>query len=400
VSAADVAGQPLPKIANKQEDLMTQKAQLHRRGFTMKMKMFMVATCLLMFCFTPSKAWAQNCKPDISGQDKISKKQVDYWFKTVSTSGVAITVLVGRSAIGNSVGVQIDKQEAAATSNTEFQSPLRALKGNQFYFGLKNGEPLTFVATDVSNEAKVSGSFMAGFSGKNLYTKVVLEAVVQNKDLVTLRDALTRKQVDGVRIVLAGDVVIQASVSDKDGAKLMEKFGCFYQHLDKNGIDLSVVAGPQSQPVQPASPSNSSAPGKYLRKGKSSDYLELNANGTFSVLQDGKSASGTYNVQGDNLTVTSPQIGGGGTAKARFIGNTILDNEGIVWEKQAEPQKPAAATQLTNDQIIQMVAAKLPDDIIITTIQKSSSKFDLTPEALIKLKTAGVSDAVIRAMTR
>lgn len=47
-----------------------------------------------------------------------------------------------------------------------------------------------------------------------------------------------------------------------------------------------------------------------------------------------------------------------------------------------------------------MVAAKLPDDIIITTIQNSGSKFDLTPDALIKLKAAGVSDAAIRAMTR
>jgi hypothetical protein len=47
-----------------------------------------------------------------------------------------------------------------------------------------------------------------------------------------------------------------------------------------------------------------------------------------------------------------------------------------------------------------MATAKLPDDVIIATIRNSRSKFDLTPEALIKLKTAGVSDAVIRVMTR
>lgn len=275
------------------------------------MKTIRVATCVLMFCFSSSQAWAQNCKPDASGQDKISKQQVDYWFETVSRSGVAITVRFGRSSIAKWVAVDIDKQEAAATSNTEFQSPLRAVKGNQFYFGLKNGEPLTFVATNVSNSAKVSGSFMAGLSGKNLYTRVVLSAVVQDKELATLRDALTKKQIDAVRIVLAGDVLIQASVSDKDGKRMMEKFGCFYQYLDKGGVDLSAVAVPP---------------------------------------------------------------------------------------KHAEPQK--TATQLTIDQVIQMVAAKLPDDIIITTIQKSSSKFELTPEALIKLKTAGVSDAVIRAMTQ
>ena len=103
---------------------------------------------------------------------------------------------------------------------------------------------------------------------------------------------------------------------------MMEQFACFYQSLDKKGIDLSAAVDPPSQA--------------------------------------GKSAS--------------------------------------VGEKQAEAQKPAA--QLTIDQVIQMVAAKLADDIIITAIRNSSSKFDLTPDVLIKLKTAGVSDEVIRAMTR
>jgi hypothetical protein len=276
------------------------------------MKILIVATCALMFCFSYSEACGQTCKPDISTQDKISKQQVEYWVQTVSTSEVAITLFIGgRSAIGTQVGMLIQKQEKAATGNANFQSALHAAKGNQFYFGLKNGEPLTFVATDVSNEAKVSGSFMAGFTGKNLVTNVQLWVVVQDNDLAKLRDVLSRRQIDAVRIVLAGDVHIEKSVSDKDGSRMMEKFGCFYQSLDKRGVDLSAVTGPP---------------------------------------------------------------------------------------KQDEPQK--TATQLTIDQVIQMVAAKLPDDVIITTIQKSNSKFELTPEALIKLKTAGVSDAVIRAMTK
>ena len=80
---------------------------------------------------------------------------------------------------------------------------------------------------------------------------------------------------------------------------------------------------------------------------------------------------------------------------AKISGNTVtFSSDGNVYEKQSEPQK--TATQLTIDQILQMVAAKLPDDVIITTIRKSGSKFDLTPDALVKLKTAGVSDAVLR----
>src|SRR5258706_16075007 len=138
------------------------------------MKILMVATCVLVFCFSSSPAWAQNCKPDVSQVDKISKQQQDYWLQTLSTSEVAITVSLRNGATSSSISVQIDKQEAAATSNTQFQSPLHAEKGNQFYFGLKNGEPLAFVATSVSNNAKVSGSFMAVLPLATLVTPFVL----------------------------------------------------------------------------------------------------------------------------------------------------------------------------------------------------------------------------------
>ena len=57
-----------------------------------------------------------------------------------------------------------------------------------------------------------------------------------------------------------------------------------------------------------------------------------------------------------------------------------------------------AAVPLTLDQVIQMSTAKLPDDLIIAAIQNAGAKFDLTPETMLKLKGAGVSDAVIRAL--
>jgi hypothetical protein len=355
------------------------------------MKILMVAICVLMLCFSSSHVWAQNCKPDVSQVDKISKQPQDYWFQTIVTSDVAITVWLRSSANGNSVAVQIDKQEAAATSNTQFQSALHAEKGNQFYFGLKNGEPAAFVATTVQNETKVSGSFMAGFTGKNLYTKVVLAANVQAKDLETIRDALTRKQIDAIRIVLAGDVRIDKSVNDKDGKKMMDKFLCFYHSLEKNGIGTSAAG------LQPVPPMDAAIPGKYIRKDKPSDYIELNPDGTFSLQQDGKGHGGNYNVQADTITV---QVLNAPASSLRVSGNTLVEPDGTIWEKQGETQKVPAAAQLTNEQIIQMVAAKLPDDVIIAAIRKSASKFDLTPDALIKLKTAGVSDAVLRAMVQ
>lgn len=112
--------------------------------------------------------------------------------------------------------------------------------------------------------------------------------------------------------------MVEKSVDAKNSKKLMEKFGCFYQALDRWGINLSNAAAPGSR----------SAQGTFCRTGAS------------------------------------------------------------------------AGAKLTIDQIVEMVGAKLPDDIIIATIEKSGSKFDLTSQDLIRLKTSGVSDAVIRAIAK
>ncbi len=54
---------------------------------------------------------------------------------------------------------------------------------------------------------------------------------------------------------------------------------------------------------------------------------------------------------------------------------------------------------LTNKDILDMAKAKLSDAVIIDEIHKSSCKFSTAPDDLIALKQAGVSDAVIAAMT-
>jgi hypothetical protein len=53
---------------------------------------------------------------------------------------------------------------------------------------------------------------------------------------------------------------------------------------------------------------------------------------------------------------------------------------------------------LTNDAVVKMVKAGLPDAVIIQKIRASERKFDTSADALIKLKGAGVPDKVIEAM--
>jgi hypothetical protein len=57
-----------------------------------------------------------------------------------------------------------------------------------------------------------------------------------------------------------------------------------------------------------------------------------------------------------------------------------------------------AQTTLTNDSIVKMVKAQLSDDVIVTTINASPGAYDTSPDGLIALKQAGVSDKVIAAL--
>lgn len=61
-------------------------------------------------------------------------------------------------------------------------------------------------------------------------------------------------------------------------------------------------------------------------------------------------------------------------------------------EQQAE-KKP-----LTNDDVISMVKAGLPESTIVLAIQHSSTAFDTSPQALISLQGAGVPQAILNAM--
>jgi hypothetical protein len=103
---------------------------------------------------------------------------------------------------------------------------------------------------------------------------------------------------------------------------------------------------PQSAPVSDAGPSENSSNsvlGKYIERGKSSDYIELATNGVFFLFQDGKMYSGNYTVEGDALILSAPHIKGQPTF--HIIGNTIkYDVDGTVYEKPfqatAAPEPP------------------------------------------------------------
>jgi len=53
---------------------------------------------------------------------------------------------------------------------------------------------------------------------------------------------------------------------------------------------------------------------------------------------------------------------------------------------------------LTNDSVVQMVKAGLPEAVVIAKIKSTATKFDLKTDSLVNLKKQGVSDKVLEAM--
>lgn len=352
-----------------------------------------------------------SCKPDISRVDKISKEKVEAYSQPLfATSFMGsmwkaqetyITMLFVHS--GNNYGIELVVQKKEGSEERAvFESQYRAAVGRPIQLGFKDGKPLEIMVTDVRNNSQMTG-FLS--DSKRVTTTVTLAAELRDDDLPRVREALTTGQVDAVRVQLAGGVEISKSVDDKLGRQLMQKAGCFFEGVvlptASVGGGGAVASGVNVAGGESTSQRDyvSSAPGKYLfKKGRAraGDYVELEPGGRFFSQENGRSFAGTYTVKGDVLTLL---LSTGQAARAKFSGDTIVDSDGIVWEKPADAPKPPAAA-LTIDQIIQMVDAKLPDDLIITTIRNSGSKFDLNPDVLIRLKTAGVSDTVLRAMSK
>jgi hypothetical protein len=57
-----------------------------------------------------------------------------------------------------------------------------------------------------------------------------------------------------------------------------------------------------------------------------------------------------------------------------------------------------AATPLTNDDVVRMLQAKVSDAVVVAKIRSSPCQFDTSTDTVLKLKQAGASDTVLRAM--
>src|SRR5579862_2090634 len=65
-------------------------------------------------------------------------------------------------------------------------------------------------------------------------------------------------------------------------------------------------------------------------------------------------------------------------------------------QKKAAPKKGAPAdAAMTNKDVIKLVQAGIPENIVVSKIQQSKTKFDTSVDGLLELKKGGVSDSLI-----
>jgi len=73
---------------------------------------------------------------------------------------------------------------------------------------------------------------------------------------------------------------------------------------------------------------------------------------------------------------------------------------GFPSRNQDPAPKAAASTALMNKDVIEMLKAGLPPDVVVAKIKSSETRFDTSPAALAELKTSRVPDAVILEMVK
>ena len=79
--------------------------------------------------------------------------------------------------------------------------------------------------------------------------------------------------------------------------------------------------------------------------------------------------------------------------------STILEGPQTPGTAPHHPADAAEPSLMSNDTVLRMHNAGLADDLILQTIAAQPGRYDTTPDALITLKEAGISDPVLTAMS-
>jgi hypothetical protein len=88
---------------------------------------------------------------------------------------------------------------------------------------------------------------------------------------------------------------------------------------------------------------NQDIPGKYIHKKSRSHYIELKPDGNYFLFEGSTVVSGTYEVNGSEITI----FGADSTSRGKIQNGVIIDSEGDKWirpkEAKAVSEDPLAS---------------------------------------------------------
>jgi hypothetical protein len=284
------------------------------------------------------------------------------------------------SLIGSFLGGLADWSKEEFTFDAPFSSVWDATKGVAYEINNMGGQPVT--GTDAAagriHIGKVSQDQFFGMGPGTWVDEIAIELK---------RDSESTTTVKVMRKVVAKEVTGDRKIRTQKSNGKVERF-ILTRIAD-------VLAGKESA----SGGADGDGPaGRYVSSRNDSDNLVLRRDGTCLAQQWGISLPCRYEVRGSDVLVTYQA---GQQEKMGWDGEALKDLSGTVWQRPGTakaPSSPPAAT-ITNDDITRMAGAGLPDSVILGRIRGARCRFDLSTDALIKLKAAGVSDAVLEAMT-
>lgn len=140
-------------------------------------------------------------------------------------------------------------------------------------------------------------------------------------------------------------------------------------------------------------------PATYVSAQAAADQLQLNGDHSFSLQEGGQAYHGTFTGSANTLKLTITDTNPPTESTATLQGRNLTDSSGQTWVlREQSAGTPPGGAGLQNQDIIKLVQSKVPDSVIIMKIKSSACAFDTGTDALVKLKQAGVSDAVLQAM--
>jgi len=137
-------------------------------------------------------------------------------------------------------------------------------------------------------------------------------------------------------------------------------------------------------------------PSTYVSAQSPADQIQLNADNSFTLREGGQSYQGTFVASGDTVELN---ISGGAKTTTTIHGNDLISSDGQTWRvRQHTAGAAPSAPALHNEDVIKLSKVGIDDATIITKIKGSTCQFDTSTDALVLLKTSGVSAAVLKAM--